>query len=148
MGNKAKSKILIIFPVLFLTGCLVADVLATYYGSGGDSALEGNIAVAWLWEKFGQLAFILPFLWLFLILAIALGLMKKQKIGAGLWIIYTAASGHLIGFLSWTPLDFTLNYLSRINDWLLLVGLSTIAGLLGLVFTKIHLFFWNRQQGS
>lgn len=144
MANKAKSKILIIFPILFLTGSLTADVLATWQGTGGDFALEGNIVAAWLWEKSGPLVFILPLLWLFLILAVGLGLIKKQKIGAGLWVIYSVALGHLIGFLSWTPLDFTLNYLSKVNDWLLLAGLLIIAGLLGLVFTKIHLSFWGQ----
>ena len=148
MANKVKSEIAVVVPVLFLAGCLTADVLATWQGTAGDFSLEGNIAVAWLWEKSGPLVFILPFLWLFLILAIGLWLINKQKMGDGLWVIYSVASGHLIGFLSWTPLDFILNYLRGVNDWLLLAGLLLMAGLLGLLFTKMHLFFWNRQPGS
>jgi hypothetical protein len=117
---------------------LTADVVITVFGTKGNSLREGNIVVAGLWQKAGRFSFVLPVAWALLILAIAF-LLARISQSLTLWWLYAVFAGHLIGFLSWTPLNVVKPFLASWNRWTLLAVFLFLVVIIGLVLSRLHI---------
>ena len=136
-----------LIPITFFLLTLFLDNLAT--ASGTDyftmPQREGNPVVVWLWAVFGDARILLPFLWVMLVILVSYFLYRKVKRAIGLWLLYTIGVGHLIGFLSWTPLNFIGRYGGE-NRLGALFFLILLFGALGFLLAKLHIRFFQRSN--
>ncbi|MCH7604472.1 hypothetical protein IID24_00520 [Patescibacteria group bacterium] len=126
----------ILIPILFFLVALFLDNVVT--ASGTDyftlSSKEGNPAVVWLWEVFGEMRWTLPLLWSVLILSAAY-LFYAIRPRIGIWILYSVGVGHVLGFLSWTLNVFRFD---SGNLWHPLIFLLLFSGIIGFILTILY----------
>ena len=134
-------KDLLVPAILFLI-FLFLDSHVTSVGikNGG---VEGDAIVVWLWNILGNLKWILPFLWYMFAVLIAVLSCKYISRQWGLAWLYSAAFGHLFGFLSWTRFDI-LHLISKIIILNSIVILFLAAAVFGIIASIIHVIV-NRK---
>lgn len=102
---------------------------------------EGNPVARWLWGVFGWDN---PFLYVgYFSLIFFLSYLLYLKISKflGLLLLYSFGVGHILGFLSWTPIVFKsldLALIDRAYSILGINGLFVLAPLIGAVLSFIH----------
>ena len=130
-----------VFPSFFFSVALFLDTMVTAAGTDYFSAIEkeGNPVVQWLWGMFGDARLLLPILWALLTVGASYLLFRSVKPFLGLWLLYGVGTGHLLGFLSWTPLQIFVYSGSGSNVFSNLAIQVIISAILGFLFAKIQL---------
>ncbi len=126
----------LIIPSALFAVFLSADSYVTAAGIALGGA-EGNKIVVWLWNVLGNFGWLLPFLWYFVAVSVAISLYRAFLRQFSLIWLYSLTFGHLFGFLTWTKFDITnrISDLIRLNS---LVTLFAMAAIFGIIGAAIH----------
>lgn len=125
----------IIIPViLFITTFLLDNFITGVGISLGHS--EGNPIVVWLWNVFGYDSIFLRIGYILLVISIGILVYKKLGFKWGLFVLYSFAFGHFLGFCSWVfPevlnfLTFSVYYMGFLRGTYTIIFFAVVYGFL------------------
>ena len=130
--------LLIAYLFYFFAWCF--DAYVTTWGLFNNYG-EGNPVSRWLWSIFGWNN---PFLYVgyfTVIFFFSYFLYLKISKFLGLLIFYSFGVGHVLGFLSWTPIFFKnldLSLISKVYSILGINGLFILAPVFGVILSFAH----------
>jgi hypothetical protein len=131
----------LLVALLFYLFAFILDSSITTYGISNNLGSEGDKIVLWLWGIFGKDSLLLKAIYVALVFTISWIIYRKFSKFIGLFIPYSLAIGHILGFSTW--IFFLNNYfglaiLYKFHVLLGSIGIFIVAPLIGLFLSFVH----------